>query len=78
MPPASREAQAQKLRAWLDSIPGQIQKMGAAKGVIAFGWMTPFVCRVELGDFADDGGAFWMDLNPVVYGVRLLLRYATN
>ncbi|KAI8466219.1 MAG: hypothetical protein J3K34DRAFT_524676 [Monoraphidium minutum] len=77
LPPAARAAQAARLRRWLEAVPGRVCGAAPAVGVITCGWLTPFVCRVELKDFESGGGngtTFWTGLNPVALAVRSALR----
>jgi hypothetical protein len=76
LPEARREAQAARLRAWLESVPGRVNATGARAGVRWYGWLTPFVCKVRLQDFkmGENETSLWMDLNPVGLAIRMALR----
>jgi hypothetical protein len=81
LPPGRRSATAAAMRSWLSSIPGQVEAIGPGPGLLAFGWLTPFVCRVQLQDFdvpsdgeGKQGTTFWMDARPLAYVMRMALR----
>jgi hypothetical protein len=80
LPPPRRAAAAATARVWLGSVPRAAARLGPAGTVLAYGWLSPFVCRVQLPDFdttgpgGEQGTSFWMGARPIGYAMRAALR----